>query len=272
MRIVTLLLRRSLLGVAIIAGGCGGAHSVVDLGTLPDASGCAAGSTSEDVTFAASDGLVVHGTATRPCGSGGSWVVLAHQLCSDRSEWSAKTHDWVFAFSARGISTLAIDLRGHGASTAFPDGSTHDLCAEPGASPLFLGMVDDVTAATTYARSTGNATSVALVGASIGSNSAIVAYSKDGAARMVVALSPGLDYRGITTTDPVELIAARPALLEAAEDDAASASSVRSLSMSNPSITTKIWPSGGHANRILTAHPEELGRVVDLVASSLTVH
>jgi alpha-beta hydrolase superfamily lysophospholipase len=221
------------------------------------------------VTFAAADGLVVHGSLVGPSsGSSRGVVVLAHQLCSDRAEWSQASHDWVTALAQRGVTTVAIDLRGHGQSKLFPDGSTKDLCSG-GADSLFAGMVSDVKAAVGYARTTLGAQSVAVIGASIGSNSALVAFSEDAQLAMVVALSPGLDYLGIKTDGAVSQLGSRPALLEAADDDSYSAGSVRQLQARNSALTTKIWPSGGHANQLLTSHPEELPRVADLVTAAL---
>jgi alpha-beta hydrolase superfamily lysophospholipase len=253
------------LAFTLTLSGCsGGSSTPDDLGSPGDLTSIAGCPT--EVTFPSADGLIVHGTFTPPCGR--ATVVLAHQLCSDRSEWSDPSHDWVSAFGTRGIATLAIDLRGHGESTLWPDGSTKDLCAG-GANALYAGMVDDVKAAIAYARGPLGAPKVAAIGASIGSNSAINAYAADAATTMVVALSPGLDYRGITTETPVKAFGARPALLEAADDDPAAAMSVRTLAMDNPAVMTMVWPSGGHANAILAAHPDELPRVADLVAATL---
>jgi hypothetical protein len=130
-------------------------------------------------------------------------------------------------------------------------------------------MVGDVQSALAYARTKLGATAVAALGSSIGANSAIVAYAGDPTVAIVVALSPGLDYRGIQTAASLQSIGARPALLEAAHDDARSADAVTQLVASNPSVTSMVWPSGGHGNAIVDAHPEELARVADLIASKL---
>lgn len=223
-----------------------------------------------EVTFAAADGLVVHGTVVTGSGSAPRPVViLAHQLCSDRSEWSAAPHDWVSALAQRGVTTLAIDLRGHGRSKLFPDGSTKDLCGGGGSAALYSGMVSDVKAAVQYARTTLGAKSVAVIGASIGSNSSLVAFAEDAQLAMAVALSPGLDYLGVKTDGAVGQLGSRPTLLEAADDDGYSASSVRQLQQLNGAVLTKVWPTGGHGNQLLAAHPEELTRVADLVTSQL---
>lgn len=248
------------LGLLFLVAGCSGNQSG---GNQPPPDN------GPEVTFMAADGLVVHATVGGATGGGKPVAVLAHQLCSNRAEWSATTHDWVSAFAQRGVTTLAIDLRGHGRSTLFPDGSIKDLCSGGGNSALYAGMVSDVKAAVDYARGTLNAKSVAVLGASIGSNSALVAFADDAQLAMVVALSPGLDYAGIQTSDAVTRIGSRPALLEAADDDSYSATSVRQLKQQNGAVSTQVWPTGGHANQIFVTHPEELTRVADLVVSKL---
>src|SRR5262245_28924967 len=86
--------------------------------------GCSGGVETSEITFPApNEPLTVHGTLEKPCGAERPpVVVLAHQMCMDRKEWSEPEHDWVTAFHKRGIATLAIDLRGHGASQVWPDG------------------------------------------------------------------------------------------------------------------------------------------------------
>lgn len=254
--------------------------AALSLGLVFSVSGCPANSGSNieippangpEVTFAAADGLVVHATVGGASGGSRPVVVLAHQLCSDRSEWSSAQHDWVAAFGQRGVTTLAIDLRGHGRSKVFPDGSIKDLCGGGGNDALYAGMVSDVKAAVDYARTTLNAKSVAVIGASIGSNSSLVAFADDAQLAMLVALSPGLDYLGVKTDGAVGRIGSRPALLEAADDDSYSASSVRQLKQLNGAITTQVFPTGGHANQLFVTHPEELTRIADLVTSKLGI-
>lgn len=196
-------------------------------------------------------------------------LVIVHGKDSSRTrEHSGRTAELMARLYRRGFALLAIDLRGHGQSKLFPDGSTKDLCSG-GGDALFAGMVSDVKAAVGYARTTLGAQSVAVIGASIGSNSALVAFSEDAQLAMVVALSPGLDYLGIKTDGAVRQLGSRPALLEAADDDSYSAGSVRQLQALNSALTTKIWPSGGHANQLLTSHPEELPRLAELVTAAL---
>ena len=277
-----------MLTLAACKLGAAGRSDGAATGTGADGAACAGDTRTEEVTFPSlHDGLVLHATAVQPCttGDGGARrpvVVFAHQLCRDRSEWQQPSHDWIAAFTARGVGSLAVDLRGHGASTAWPgDGGTHDLCAEandPNAMPLYAAMVDDVAAAVAYARGAMHATHVALVGASVGANAALTAFATDADLSTVVALSPGLDDRGITTIGPIERIARRPALLEASDGDTRSADAVRALKGRNQNAQIVVWMCAaqvtvcdGHGNLIIDQHPDELPRVVNLVTSLLGI-
>src|SRR5687767_13271715 len=71
------------------------------------------------VTFVTSDGVTI-GATLRPGGDRRApAVILVHQLATDREEWAP-----VIAKLAEppGLTVLAIDLRGHGESTAGPEG------------------------------------------------------------------------------------------------------------------------------------------------------
>lgn len=224
-----------------------------------------------ELELKSADGLVVHGTYHAPCKvEHPPIVVLAHQMCQTRAEWSDKAHDWVGALDARGIATLAIDLRGHGASTAWPDGSTHDLCKERGdddAAARFPAMVDDVAAALAWVEAQGRA-KVVVVGASIGANSALVAGGRDSHVVLAIALSPGVDYMGIHPGAAIGTLGAR-AVLYAADDDKRSAAAVRTFAGETKAASTKVFADGGHANAIVAAHPELLGELADRIAKSL---
>lgn len=255
---------------ALLVAGCGGTTALRPAG---GPAACAGGTTERAVTFSSADGLVIHGTLANPCGgSPRPVVVLAHQMCTSRAEWSEPAHDWIGALHARGVATLAIDLRGHGQSTRWPDGSTHDLCAEwedEAAGERYAPMVEDVRAAVSFARTDARAPAVAIVGSSIGANSALVVFGDDPAIAAAVALSPGLDYRGIQPADAVLRAGARPLVLFGADDDEVSATAVRELGAAAPTARAEVFPTGGHGNAILDAHPDELARLVSLVTDAL---
>lgn len=261
--------QRLLVVFVVLAAGCG--SKAAPAPRLPDPRICA-GHAATDVSFPSADGLLIHATLHTCNDTPGPLVILAHQMCLDRGEWSVAPHDWVSALLARDVEVLAIDLRGHGRSTAWPDGTTHDLCKEiqdPAVAGLYAAMVDDVRAAIHYAVNAAQATSIALVGSSIGANSVILAYVDATSLRIAVALSPGLDYRGITPLYAVGHLDDRRLVLEAAEDDARSAEAVKAFAAANPAVISRVWPTGGHGNEIIDAHPDELARLVDQIVSEL---
>ena len=70
--------------------------------------------TSTEMVLTSSDGFALKGTLSLPEAKGKvPVVILAHQFRSDRSGWDPL----VVRLGALGIGTLALDLRGHGAST-----------------------------------------------------------------------------------------------------------------------------------------------------------
>ena len=69
---------------------------------------------STEMALTSADGFALKGTLTLPTTKGKAPVViLAHQFRSDRAGWAPLAE----RLAARGIGTLALDLRGHGAST-----------------------------------------------------------------------------------------------------------------------------------------------------------
>ena len=125
------------------------------------------------VQLTTSDGLIIHGTLHAANTEGlAPAVLLLHGGRQDRSEWAPLLP----LLHARGWTTLAIDLRGHGES----GGKIKDWGAffnDPGGVPL------DVEAAMTFLRKQEGVDPerVAVVGSSVGANLACVAVQKFGA-------------------------------------------------------------------------------------------
>ncbi len=69
---------------------------------------------STEMALTSPDGFALKGTLTLPTAKGKvPVVILAHQFRADRTGWAPLAE----RLAARGIGTLALDLRGHGAST-----------------------------------------------------------------------------------------------------------------------------------------------------------
>jgi dienelactone hydrolase len=74
----------------------------------------AAAPATTELALTTTDGYALRGTLTLPAAKGKvPVVILAHQFRADRSGWAPLAERLL----ARGIGTLALDLRGHGAST-----------------------------------------------------------------------------------------------------------------------------------------------------------
>lgn len=133
------------------------------------------------VTLASLDGTALAGqlyeSASRPSAA----VVLVHMLSRSKADWDGLAQE----LERQGITALSIDLRGHGASG--------------GAAGALSEMVQDVRAAVQWlaARPNVRPDAVGVVGASLGANLALLAAVEQPVVRVVAAVSPSLDYRGL---------------------------------------------------------------------------
>ena len=124
------------------------------------------------VSFRTDDGVSIAATLLAPANADNKLpvVIFIHQGESDKSEWTSQA---LFkSVVASGMIALAYDVRGHGASGGEADFST--LFDDPKQAPL------DLKAAIAFLTDTGKAdpSRIAVVGASIGSNIAVMAMGK----------------------------------------------------------------------------------------------
>src|SRR5690606_26951690 len=120
--------------------------------------------------------------------------------------------------AARGVTTLALDLRGHGAS-----GGAADLAA----------MTQDVVAAVRFlsTRPGVRPDGIGIAGASLGANLALLAAAGEPSVGAVAAVSPSLDYRGVRVGgETMKAIGARPVWLAASTEDAYALRTIEELS------------------------------------------
>jgi len=144
-------------------------------------------------------------------------------LTRNRGDWNA----FATRLAAAGIGAVAIDLRGHGSSSGTPDGVT-------GTAEDLSRSVRDVAAAREFLRSRPDLFTdrVGIAGASVGANLAVLAAQNDQTIRSLVLLSPGLEYRGLRTEQPLVKYGPRPALLVASQEDPYALRSARRLAAS----------------------------------------
>jgi pimeloyl-ACP methyl ester carboxylesterase len=116
-------------------------------------------------------------------------LILLHMYDEDKSSWD----DFAKEFQKE-YNILAIDLRGHGES----DLSLKNLTEED-----YNNMVLDAKAAFDFLMEK-EISQVTLIGASIGANTALNYAAEEEKIQRVIMLSPGLDYKGIKTTESIK--------------------------------------------------------------------
>jgi len=201
----------------------------------------------EKVSFMTSDGVNIVGSYYD---GGNNSVILLHMLGRTRADYN----DFAKFLQDKGYTVLSIDFRGHGES------STSQLTA-----PDFTKLVYDAASAKNFLVSRGKpADRVSIVGASIGANIALRYAASDSSIRSVVLISPGFDYRGVTTMDVISYYNGR-LLMIATEEDSNAASTVRALSTSSPQAEVKIYPTGGHGTDMFATNPDVKNLIADFL-------
>jgi len=220
--------------------------SFFSLGTLtacspePASPSSAAG---ELVAIRTSDGLSLGATlyAAEP---GAPGLVLVHALGSNRQTWDR------FAQQANreGYAVIAFDMRGHGKN----NGSYRSFTTQD-----WLDVLTDIDAARAFLLNKGaDNENTAVVGASIGANLALRYAVDNPDIPAVVMISPGLDYRGVTTSDQLPRLGQRPVLLMTSIGDAYSASSSTALKKLAPGLCElREYPGTAHGTDLLDATP-----------------
>ena len=215
---------------------------------------------SEAVTFNTSDGWEIHATYWN-AGEGKPAAILLHMLPADRRSYD----DFGAGLAAAGFNVLAPDSRGHGESLK------HNGVIErynDFGDDEHRSSVADVAAAKTFLAEKGADTSrTVIVGASIGANFALNYAAPDADVRAIVLLSPGLDYHGVTTVDPMSAYGNRPAYLVASEEDSYSADSVGKLHEISGSAELALFENAGHGTNILLAEPSFADKLVTWLAA-----
>lgn len=202
-------------------------------------------SDSRAVSFPSADGIRLEG---RVFGGGSSAVVLSHMRPSDQTSW--------FRFATRlaeaGYLVLTYDFRGYcpGGEGGCSQGS-RDVAA----------MWQDVVGAIEFVRSRG-ATSVSLVGASMGGTASLVAASRDGVdVRAVIALSAPASIEGLVVDGALLSRVSVGKLFIAGVGDAVAASDAESLyAQAPPPKRVEIVPADDHGTDLLTGSQAEVVR------------
>ncbi len=222
--------------------------------------------TVEVVRLRTSDGIeivgdfVAAGDAAHPA----PVAILLHMYGSNRSSWApliAPLHE-------AGLSTLAIDLRGHGDSGA-PKTDSIRAAIQAGHAVVFRDMSRDVAAARGWLATRGDIDQarVALVGASIGCSVAFNYAIQDVSVDVVVAMTPGTGYFGLDSTIPMREFGSRPVLLMATAHEREACDKLADLN----SYATKriLGKMTAHGTRMFHAQKNVAQMIVDFLSEGV---
>ena len=238
----------------------GGATSGSNQGGTQGTSGSQTGA----ITLTTSDGVSIAAVFVKGSGEGPlPACLLVHMFGKDKSTYS----DFQAKLADVGISSLAIDLRGHGEST---QGGTLDfksLTDEQWAlakNDLVAGL-DNLRS-----RSDVNPAMIGIVGASIGANLALVVAAdqlSQGAPnppKCLVLLSPGRNYHGIEPIPRARDVRHMPVYIVSAKEDGQSFSTSQTLTNATKG-ELKEYEGKDHGTDLFTAHPELVGEIIQWI-------
>lgn len=163
------------------------------------------GQTSHAVHLRTTDGVGIAGTWYPVNQTPAPAVLLVHSVERDRKVWAS----FAATLQKNGLAALAIDLRGYGESTRKQTANgSETLDPRDFTARDYQDMLLDVEAAVDWLQAQPgiDGKHIALIGESFGANIVLryAAINPDIAA--VVALSPGLTYRGVRTDDIISQI------------------------------------------------------------------
>ncbi len=185
-------------------------------------------------------------------------AVLLHILPGNRHDFD----EFAELLRQSGYNVLNIDERGHGESEAWPGetGSWREFTQAD-----YDKMIYDVEAAAQWLNARIPEGELAVIGGSIGANLALI-YGAKHQPKIVAALSPGLDYKGVKTE-----IAARnfrqKLLVAASRDDAYSFESSEKIYEISAAAGKEFikYEAAGHGTRMFNSEPELKRRVLDFL-------
>ena len=188
----------------------------------------------EKVSLTAEDGLNIVGNYYDTDGERA--VILLHMLNRNKADWDSFAKE----LQDRGISSIAIDLRGHGES-----GGELRMFSEDD----FRNMQLDAKTAKEFLIGKGKK-SIAVIGASIGANTAFNFANSDNSIKTAVLLAPGEDYRGVSTLGSAEEFD-RAVLVVLTKDDVYFGTGQRVYdAIKSNKKESKVYEKGGHGTRL----------------------
>lgn len=214
------------------------------------------------VDFKTKDGVKIEGDFYRSVAASNKSVLLLHILPGKRQDWNEFIPDLVEA----GFNVLNIDERGHGASEAWPgeEGSWQEF-----GQADFDKMIYDVEAGADFLREKNSGAELAVIGASIGANLAMI-YGAKAQPKVVVTLSPGVEYRGIKSEIASRNFRQSLLVVASRDDKYAFESSEKLFDISSAKKKDFVkYEDAGHGTRMFASEPELKERIIEFLKNEL---
>lgn len=201
----------------------------------------------EIVMTEASDDLTLVGDVYPSDTNDAPVIILFHMLGSNRGAYDPIIPDLHNA----GFMILNVDMRGHG---------------DTGGSQVWDLAIEDVDIWVTWLQENEFSTENGLfmMGGSIGSNVALIGCANEPDCVGAIALSPGLDYRGLQPESSIiEGLAERATLLVASHNDFYSADSVQQMFVNAiGEISARIYRGGSHGTSLFLTDYESVSLLI----------
>ncbi|TKJ36101.1 hypothetical protein CEE39_00195 [bacterium (candidate division B38) B3_B38] len=202
---------------------------------------------SRDVNLTTEGNLNLVGTYYAPHKGDSPAILLVHGMNRNRLDWEG----FARLLQGNGYGVLTIDLRGHGDSMRQGDWLMRWVSFS---DEDFRRMLMDVASGIQFLKSRAELDPymIGIVGTNLGANLALNYASQNRQIRAVVLISPGLNYRGVSSVGAITSYGVRPILLIASEEDIYSAFSANELySLAQGIKDLKLYQNVGHGNRLL---------------------
>ncbi|MFA6136029.1 MAG: alpha/beta fold hydrolase [Candidatus Paceibacterota bacterium] len=190
------------------------------------------------------------------------WVVYLHMMPSTKESF----FDLAVKLQTLGYEGISIDFRGHGQSEGGPDGYLNFSDSE------HQNYYNDVLGTVDFLVSQGaKKEKIYFVGASIGANVALKYLSLNKETTKAVLLSPGFNYRGITTKDlVVNLSETKDILFVSSQDDESNSGEVEELFSLVPQSAKKdkvIFEKAGHGTDMFAVQSDLYEKIISFITN-----
>src|SRR3989344_4066482 len=188
-------------------------------------------------------------------------IILLHILPGNRHDFD----EFLEILFQQGYNVLNIDERGHGDSEAWPGeiGSWQEFTQAD-----YDKMIYDVEAAVDWLKNKIPEADFTIIGGSIGANLALL-YGAKAQPKVVIALSPGINYKGIKTEIASRNFRQNLLIVASRDDNYSFESSERLFEISAAAKKEFIkYEDAGHGTRMFNSEPELKQRILDFLSKS----